>query len=59
MSETLPGGLSAGISEHPDARPGTLSHVDEKGAVRMVDVSEKDDRRLPRGGFSCTKTPST
>ena len=45
MSETFPGGLSAGISEHPDARPGTLSHVDEKGAVRMVDVSEKDDTK--------------
>ena len=47
MSEegTAPGGLSAGKAEHEGARSGQLSHVDEKGVVRMVDVSEKDDTK--------------
>lgn len=45
MSEKTPGGLAAGISEHEQARDGHLSHVDEKGAVRMVDVSEKADTK--------------
>ena len=39
----LPGGLSAGTAEHAGARDGHLSHVDEKGEVRMVDVSQKAD----------------
>lgn len=45
MSENLPGGLAAGTSENEEARDGHLSHVDEKGAVRMVDVSEKADTK--------------
>lgn len=45
MSDTLPGGLAAGTSENEEARDGHLSHVDEKGAVRMVDVSEKADTK--------------
>lgn len=46
MSETsIPGGLSAGNAEITGADSGTLTHVDEKGAVRMVDVSEKDDTK--------------
>lgn len=44
-NETMPGGLAAGTSENEEARDGHLSHVDETGAVRMVDVSEKDDTR--------------
>lgn len=45
MSEQLPGGLSAGTSQNEEARDGQLSHVDAKGEVRMVDVSEKDDTK--------------
>ena len=43
MTQDLPGGLYAGNSQNEEARDGNLSHVDEKGAVRMVDVSAKDD----------------
>ena len=45
MAETrIPGGLAAGTAanvEGDSARTG-LTHVDEQGDVRMVDVSEKD-----------------
>jgi cyclic pyranopterin phosphate synthase len=43
MTQERPGGLAAGTSENEEARDGFLSHVDEKGAVRMVDVSAKAD----------------
>ena len=43
MTQDRPGGLSAGNSENDMARDGQLSHVDEKGVVRMVDVSAKAD----------------
>ena len=43
MSDTIPGGLSAGTAEITGADSGTLTHVDEHGAVRMVDVSAKAD----------------
>ena len=43
--DKMPGGLSAGTSENEEARDGHLSHVDENGVVRMVDVSEKDDTK--------------
>ena len=45
MAEQIPGGLSAGNAEITGADSGHLTHVDEKGAVRMVDVSEKDDTK--------------
>ena len=41
----VPGGLSAGTAQNPDARQHTLTHTDERGEVRMVDVSDKDDTR--------------
>lgn len=43
MSDTTPGGLSAGNAQIAGADSGTLTHVDEHGAVRMVDVSAKAD----------------
>jgi cyclic pyranopterin monophosphate synthase len=43
--ESLPGGLKAGTAENIDRDAIALSHVDEKGAVRMVDVSAKDDTK--------------
>lgn len=43
MTQDRPGGLAAGNSENDLARNGQLSHVDEKGVVRMVDVSQKAD----------------
>ncbi len=43
MTQDRPGGLAAGNSENDLARDGQLSHVDEKGVVRMVDVSQKAD----------------
>lgn len=43
MDEKVPGGLSAGNAQSTVSDPHTLTHVDEKGAVRMVDVSAKDD----------------
>ena len=43
MSDTTPGGLSAGNAQITGADSGTLTHVDEHGAVRMVDVSAKAD----------------
>lgn len=45
MSDNTPGGLSAGTAEITGADSGTLTHVDERGAVRMVDVSAKDDTK--------------
>lgn len=45
MSEQLPGGLSAGSIEGAEKRDGTLSHVDAKGEVRMVDVSDKQQTK--------------
>lgn len=45
MTEHTPGGLSAGNAEITGADSGHLTHVDEKGAVRMVDVSEKADTK--------------
>lgn len=45
MSTNTPGGLNAGSAEITGADSGTLTHVDEKGAVRMVDVSAKDDTK--------------
>lgn len=41
-SQKLPGGLSAGHAEVEDAGRAGLTHVNEKGDVRMVDVSDKD-----------------
>ncbi len=38
----IPGGLSAGHAENIEQDRTSLTHVDEKGEVRMVDVSEKD-----------------
>ena len=51
--ETLPGGLAAGTAQHEGARSGKLTHIDETGAVRMVDVSEKADtkRQATAEGF--------
>lgn len=43
MTENRPGGLAAGNAEIETAHDGLLSHVDEKGEVRMVDVSAKAD----------------
>ena len=40
--ETIPGGLNAGKAEHFAKGDGKLTHVDEHGEVRMVDVSDKD-----------------
>ncbi len=37
-----PGGLEAGTAENIGDDRSTLTHVDEHGDVRMVDVSEKD-----------------
>ena len=44
-SSPIPGGLSAGTAQNPDARAGGLTHTDERGEVRMVDVSDKDDTK--------------
>jgi cyclic pyranopterin monophosphate synthase len=44
-AEKAPGGLAAGTAEHEGARDGRLTHVDERGEVRMVDVSEKDETK--------------
>ncbi|MGI6217833.1 MAG: cyclic pyranopterin monophosphate synthase MoaC [Coriobacteriales bacterium] len=41
-NEQIPGGLSAGHAENEDVGRRTLTHIDEKGDVRMVDVSDKD-----------------
>lgn len=48
-----PGGLSAGNAAATDADSTTLTHLDEKGAARMVDVSAKDDttREATAEGF--------
>ena len=45
MTDSAPGGLAAGTADTTvhDAR--ALTHVNEKGEVRMVDVSEKDDTK--------------
>ena len=45
MTDSAPGGLAAGTVDTTvhDAR--ALTHVNEKGEVRMVDVSEKDDTK--------------
>lgn len=43
MSDTIPGGLAAGTAQITGADTGALTHVDEHGAVRMVDVSAKAD----------------
>ena len=43
MATLTPGGLAAGNAQVEAAHDGKLSHVDEKGDVRMVDVSAKDD----------------
>lgn len=43
MTTAVPGGLQAGNAQIEGAHDGRLSHVDEKGAVRMVDVSQKAD----------------
>ena len=41
--ETMPGGLAAGRAENPDAGRGAgLTHVNERGDVRMVDVTDKE-----------------
>lgn len=41
----VPGGLLAGTAENPDLGHHALTHIDESGAARMVDVSTKDDTR--------------
>lgn len=41
-SRQWPGGLDAGKAQNPDVGRDTLTHVDERGEVRMVDVSEKE-----------------
>ncbi len=38
----LPGGLSAGTAQNTSEDRTHLTHVNDKGEVRMVDVSEKD-----------------
>lgn len=46
MTKTrMPGGLESGHAQVEGARDGRLTHVDENGDVRMVDVSEKDDTK--------------
>jgi len=43
LNDTIqPGGLAAGHAEIADVGRAKLTHVNEKGDVRMVDVSEKD-----------------
>ncbi len=42
-AEKTPGGLAAGTAQREGAHDGHLSHVDERGQVRMVDVSAKDE----------------
>jgi cyclic pyranopterin phosphate synthase len=37
----LPGGLAAGVADNTDADRRELTHIDENGDVRMVDVSDK------------------
>jgi cyclic pyranopterin monophosphate synthase len=43
MTDKIPGGLRAGHAEQTAQDPTDLTHVDEHGAVRMVDVSAKPD----------------
>ncbi len=43
MTEVKPGGLNAGNTRNTEEDSLVLTHVDDQGAVRMVDVSEKDD----------------
>ena len=44
-NKNTPGGLFAGNAEITGADTGALTHVDAKGEVRMVDVSEKADTK--------------
>jgi len=43
MTGAKPGGLNVGSAQHTQDDSSILTHVDEQGAVRMVDVSAKDD----------------
>ncbi|NTU89448.1 MAG: cyclic pyranopterin monophosphate synthase MoaC [Actinobacteria bacterium] len=41
----IPGGLNAGTAQDTSADSRELTHIDERGQARMVDVSEKDDTK--------------